>query len=102
MSHTVRIAIMLIALMPLHCARAQSVAQIYVYVQRETPARSWFPVSCDGSLVAKVKRGKFFAINVSPGRHVVSDEKGIPAFIDVRSGGQAFVTLGWRNGERGG
>jgi hypothetical protein len=94
--------ITLTLLMPLTSARPEGLARIYVYVQRETPARSWLPISCDGSVVAKVKQGKFFAINVAPGRHMVSPERGIPVFIDVRSGSEAFVTVGWRNGERGG
>jgi hypothetical protein len=101
MTNVMRIAIALIALTSLPYVRAQGLGQIYVYVQRETPAHSWFPVSCDRSVIAKVKRGRFFAINVAPGRHMISDEKGI-AFIDVPSGGKVFVSLEWRNGERGG
>jgi hypothetical protein len=70
-------------------------ARIYVYVQQETPARSWFPVSCDGAVVAEIKRGKFFAINVAPGRHMLSEEKGVPTFVDARSGRDSFIRLNW-------
>ena len=83
-------------------AKAQGPARIYVYVQTETPARSWFPVWCDNTAVAKVKRGRFFAVNVSPGRHMLSGEKGVPVFVEVPSGGEAFVHLDWTYGDMGG
>jgi hypothetical protein len=85
----------IIGLMPLPSPLAQGPARIYVYVQIETPARAWFPVSCDGTVVAKIKRGRFFAINVAPGRHMLSEEKGVPVFVDVRSGQESFVRLNW-------
>jgi len=69
--------------------------RIYVYVQQETPARSWFPVSCDGAVVAEIKRGRFFAVNVAPGRHMLSEEKGVPTFVDARSGRDSFIRLNW-------
>jgi len=76
-------------------ARAEELARIYVYVQQETPARSWFPVSCDGAVVAEIKRGKFFAIIVTPGRHMLSEEKGVPSFVDARAGRDSFIRLNW-------
>jgi len=76
-------------------AWAEEPARIYVYVQQETPARSWFPVSCDGVVVAELKRGRFFAINVVPGRHMLNEEKGVPAFVDARPGRDSFVRLNW-------
>ena len=76
-------------------AWAEQLARIYVYVQQETPARSWFPVSCDGVVVAEIKRGRFFAINVAPGRHMVSEEKGVPVFVEARAGRDSFVRLEW-------
>ena len=76
-------------------ARAEERARIYVYVQQETPARSWFPVSCDGIMVAEIKRGRFFAIDVAPGRHMLSEEKGVPTFVDARSGRDSFIRLNW-------
>lgn len=76
-------------------ARAEDPARIYVYVQRETPVRSWFPVSCDGIVVAEIKRGRLFAINVGPGRHMLSEEKGVPAFVDASAGRDSFIRLNW-------
>ena len=42
-------------------------------------------------MVAKIKRGRFFAVSVAPGRHVLSDEKGVPVGVVVRSGEETFV-----------
>ena len=77
-------------------------ARIYVYVQSETPARSWFPIFCDSSAVAKLKRGRFFAIDVRPGRHMVGAKESVPVFVDAESGKEYFVRVEWSNGEAGG
>src|SRR5690242_14068765 len=79
-------------------ARGGNLAEIFVYVQHYTPARSWFPVSLDGVPVAEIKSGRFFEINVSPGRHMVSGKKGVPVFVDARPGKNVFVRLEWQNG----
>jgi hypothetical protein len=83
-------------------ARAGKLAEVFVYVQHYTPARSWFPVHFDGVMVAKIKRGRFFVINTSPGRHIVSGKKGVPVFVDSRPGTKVFVRLEWENGVLGG
>jgi hypothetical protein len=83
-------------------ASTKELARIYVYIQTDTPARSWFPVLCDRTAVAKLKRGRFFAVEVAPGRHMLSDEKGVPVFVDAEPGEEAFVRLGWRTGDVGG
>ncbi len=83
-------------LIPLPSARAQGLSQIYVYAQLETPARSWLPISCDSTVVAKLKPGRFFAFDVAPGGHILSYEKGLPAFVEARSGEESFVRLDWR------
>jgi hypothetical protein len=70
-------------------------ARIYVYAQRLTDARAWLPISCGGAVMAQLKRGTFFAINVTPGRYTLSIENGLPAFIDVRAGEESFVRLDW-------
>lgn len=86
----------LLVLIPLGACWPQDLARIYVYSQRETPARSWLPIMCDGTPVAKIKRGTFFAINVAAGHHVLSSSKGVPLSIDVPGGGESFVRLGWQ------
>jgi len=99
MRHGAHVTIIALAatLIPSLAAVAESPARIYVYVvPMETHARSWFPITCDGTVVARVKRGRFFAINVAPGRHLLSDEKGVPVSVDARSGEDLYVTLGWR------
>jgi hypothetical protein len=87
--------IAVVTLLPLYAARAEGLARVYVYAQRETPARSWLAISCDKTVIAKLKRGRFFAVNVAPGRHILSEEKGIPVFVDARSGEESFVRLDW-------
>ncbi len=59
-------------------------ARIYLYAERPTAARSWLAVSCDGAVAAELKQGMIFAIDVSPGRHALSTEAGVPAPVDVR------------------
>lgn len=85
-----------LALLVIQSASPGDLDRIYIYAQRETAARSWRPISCDGAIVAKLKRGTFFAINVSPGRHVISDAKGVPLFVDVIAGRDFFVRLDWQ------
>jgi hypothetical protein len=46
-------------------------------------------------VVAEIKRGRFFAIDVAPGRHMLSEEKGVPTFVDARSGRDSFIRLNW-------
>lgn len=102
MRHAARITLTTaVTLTTLASARAQDLARIYVYAQQETPARSR-PISCDGTVVAKLKRGKFFAVTVTPGRHTLSDEKGVPVVVKARSGKDSFVRLEWLNGDAGG
>lgn len=77
------------------CITAEDFGRIFVYAQRLTPARSWISISYGGAAAADVKRGMFFAINAAPGRSVLSLEEGVPAFVEVHSGEDAFVRLDW-------
>ena len=77
------------------CGRPADSARIYVYAERPTLARSWLTISCDGAVVAKLKQGWFFAVNVAPGRHVVATETGVPALVEARSGEEYFARLDW-------
>ncbi len=83
----------------LPAAGAEPLTQVYVYVQDETPARSWFPVWFDGVAVAKIKRGRFFVINATPGRHTLNDEKGVPVSIEIQAGKKVFIRQDWRTGD---
>ena len=83
-------------LLPPYLGWPQELARIYVYAQREAPVRSWLPIMFDGTPVAKIKRGTFFAINVGAGRHVVGSTKGAPLFVDLQSGDESFVRLAWQ------
>jgi hypothetical protein len=73
---------------------AEHLTEIFIYASWEYPTRSWVPVSCDGTLVAKVKRGRFFAINVGPGKHMLAQNDGIPLVVNAHAGQQLFVHLG--------
>jgi len=75
--------------------RAEDLARIYVYAQFDSAASSWLAVSCDNAVVAKVKRGRFFAVDVAPGRHVLSIWKAVPVVVEVRAGQEDFVRLDW-------
>ncbi|HLV89146.1 MAG TPA: hypothetical protein VKV39_19340 [Candidatus Sulfotelmatobacter sp.] len=68
--------------------------QIYVYANWEFPEHKWVDVACDDGIVAKIKAGRYFVLNLSPGRHAVSERDGIPAFVEVRSGEKAYLRLG--------
>src|SRR5258708_1052166 len=70
-------------------------ARIYVYARRDTAARSWLPISCGNAVVAELKQGAFFAINVAPGRYTLSIENGIPVSLDARPDEESFIRLDW-------
>jgi len=74
---------------------AEATARIYVYAQELTEARSWIAIQCDGVAVARITRGKFFAVNVTPGRHTLASETGVPVVVDVHAGEDSFARLDW-------
>jgi len=76
-------------------ARSQSLATLYVYVDHHTEAKSWRPIFCDSVLVAKLKQGTFFEVNLPPGQDVLSDGKGTPAIIDATAAKPKFIRLSW-------
>jgi hypothetical protein len=91
------ITVAIIVFLSVGAGSAEDAARIYVYAQRDTPARSWLPISCDGEVVAEVRRGTFFAINLSPGRHALSLENGVPVSVEVHSGEVSFVRIDWNH-----
>jgi len=76
-------------------ARSQGLGTLYVYADHHTEAKSWRPIFCDSVLVAKLKQGTFFAVNLPPGQHVLSDGKGTPAIIDAVAAKPKFIHLSW-------
>lgn len=40
-------------------------------------------------------RYTFFAIDVAVGRHILSSDADVPAFIDIGGGDESFVRLSW-------
>jgi hypothetical protein len=73
--------------------RPEPLGQIYVYANWELPEHKWVEIARDDETVAKVKAGRFFVMNVPPGRHTVSARDGIPVFIETRSGEKLFLRL---------
>ncbi len=76
-------------------APAAHAGRIYVYAPRETAARSWLGITCGGLVVAELRRGILFAIDVPPGRQTLSTEEGVPISVELRAGEEAFVRLDW-------
>lgn len=76
-------------------AFAGDASRVYVYSQRLTDARSWLPVSCDGAVVAEIRRGYFFALEVAPGLHTLIVADGVPVPVRVASGEEKYVRLDW-------
>lgn len=96
MRYQLGLAVVTVYLTPLSAGDAGGiVSRVFVYSQRETPARSWTPIVCDGKTVADVKRGVFFAVNVGPGRHSLWIADGVPVTVEVLSGAEVFVRLDW-------
>ena len=73
--------------------KSHSLAQIYVYANWESQERRWLDIACDNEIVAKVKAGRFFVMNLPPGRHAVSAGDGIPMFVEARSGEKSFLRV---------
>src|SRR5262249_5773474 len=79
---------------------SDGLSRVFVYSQRESPARSWMDIGCDGERIAEVKRGFFVAVNVRPGRHFLSVADGVPLSIEVLTGSEAFVRIDWNHDVR--
>lgn len=98
MQHLLRFAAIAVFVIPWNSvASAEDSIRVFVYSQRETPARSWMPIVCDGMRVADVKRGFFFVVNVSPGRHSLSVTDGVPVSVEASSGKEVFVRVDWNH-----
>lgn len=72
---------------------AQDSAKIVVYLPWDSPQRGRLMIFCDGTRMAEVQAGRFFVINVEPGRHVLVAGDGIPTTVDVRAKGESFVRV---------
>ena len=72
---------------------AETPARIYVYVPRNAIVRSWVAVTCDGPLLARVRQGRFFAVDLPAGRHVLAIQDGVPLIVDLHSGEDAYFRL---------
>lgn len=82
MRHHIALAAVTVFVVLCRTVTADDLARVFVYSQRETPARSWKTIACDGERIAEVKRGFFFAVNVRPGRHSLSLVDGVPISVE--------------------
>lgn len=67
-------------------AEERSTARFYIYAQRDTPARSWQEISSGPNLIAELKQGRFFAVDVSAGRYTFSTKTGAPVSVEIKDG----------------
>ncbi|MGE5112448.1 MAG: hypothetical protein ACM3JB_16405 [Acidobacteriaceae bacterium] len=74
-------------------ATAESTTRIYVFADWDSPQHAWIPIYCDGALVAKVKAGKFLAIEVPPGQHTLLAGDGVPLPFEIFPGKDVFVAV---------
>jgi hypothetical protein len=74
-------------------AAAESATRIYVFADWDSPQHAWIPIYCDGALIAKVKAGKFLAIEVPPGQHTLLAGDGIPVSLDTSPRKDVFVAV---------
>jgi len=72
---------------------AEDSARIFVYADWDSPQKSYVPVYFDGVLIAEIKRGRFFAINVLPGQHILIAGEGVPEPVNAKQGKEFFVRL---------
>jgi len=80
----------LIALATIQAALSGKSSYIYVYADPHVAASSWQPVSCDGVIVARIKRGNFFALTVASGRHACAIDNGPPTFVVIEPNQDVF------------
>jgi hypothetical protein len=73
----------LVALITIQSIRGWESNHIYVYADPHAAVSSWQPVSCDGGVVAKIKKGTFFALTMASGRHTCAIADGTPTFVVV-------------------
>jgi len=92
-----RLAVLLAA--TVLAAHAAETGRVFVYSTSPMQDHPWMTVSCDGENVAAVKRGTYFVISVPAGQHTIASKDAIPTSVDVRSGEDVFVRVGWRERE---
>lgn len=72
---------------------AEDSVRIFVYADRDSAQKSCVPVYLDGVLIAEIKLGKFLAINVSPGQHILIAGEGAPEPVTAKKSEEFFVRL---------
>lgn len=78
-------------------ASLASAQTVYIYAQRDTPARSWLPVSVDDTPTAELRRGSFFAVNLPPGPHSVTLKNAVPISFELTPAELVYLRLDWNH-----
>jgi hypothetical protein len=91
MMSTARVA--LVALITIQSIRGSESNHIYVYADPHAGVSSWQSVSCDGSVVAKIKKDNFFALTLPSGRHACAIADGTPTFVVVEPNDDIFLRV---------
>lgn len=76
---------------------AQEPGRVYVFAPSHSEASAWIAVSCDGVQVAELKRGRFFAMSIPPGRHTFMANESVPVAIQAVAGQDVFLRLNWHH-----
>lgn len=74
-------------------AAAQDSAKVFVYCPWEAPRHARLTISMDDAPMAEIQSGRFFVINVKPGKHVLMAGEGVPLAIDPKASQELFVLL---------
>ena len=74
---------------------AEDSVRIFVYADWDSAQKSYVPVYLDGVLIAEIKRGKFFAINVSPRQHILIAGEGVPEPVTAKK--VRKFSFGWNS-----
>jgi len=74
-------------------AAAQDSAKVFVYCPWEAPRHARITISLDDAPMAEIQSGRFFVINVKPGKHMLVAGEGVPLAIEPHAGQDLFVLL---------
>ncbi|BDC52903.1 hypothetical protein F183_A52180 [Bryobacterales bacterium F-183] len=70
---------------------------VFMYAQRDTPARSWLTVFCNDTPVAKIKKGRFFALALPAGSYTLGIGQGVPYPLTVQSARDQYIRVEWHH-----
>jgi hypothetical protein len=87
--------LVLLVMVALAAAGEDEGARIYIYARRGSPATKWIAISSNGGPVAEVREGRYFRIDVPPGRYTLAPADGTPLVIEAVARTKSYVRLDW-------